>query len=136
MKRSSLFTFAVGMIALLGCLPAIAQGAHATFTMSSSFYAGNAKLPAGTYTVRQMQDDPNAFLLQNSSGSHTVVLEGRRSTQASSGKTEIVFNRYDNTDYLERIETSSGTSVDIEPGIAEKIAAKKGSPQPHTVPAK
>jgi len=136
MKRSSLFTFAVGMITLLGCLPAIAQGAHATFNMSSSFYAGSAKLPPGTYTVRQMQDDPNAFLLQNSSGSHTVVLEGRQSTKASSGKTQILFNRYDNTDYLERIETSNGTSVDIEPGIAEKIAAKKGSPQPHTVPAK
>jgi hypothetical protein len=48
----------------------------------------------------------------------------------------MLFNKYDRVDYLEGVETSNGTSVDINTGVAEKIAAKKGSPQPHTVPAK
>jgi len=39
-------------------------------------------------------------------------------------------------DYLEGVETSNGTSVDLDTGIAEKIAAKKGSPQSHTVSGK
>lgn len=53
--------------------------------MTSSFYAGNAKLPAGTYTLRQMQDVPDAFNLQNSSGRHTVLLEGRPSSKTTIG---------------------------------------------------
>jgi hypothetical protein len=34
-----------------------------TFTMSSSFYAAGAKLPAGTYTLRQMQDGRTTRML-------------------------------------------------------------------------
>jgi hypothetical protein len=135
MKKISMFAFAVGIIALMNCLPAIAQ-IKVTFTMSSSFYAGSAKLPPGTYTLRQMQDDPDAFSLQNTAGTHTVLLEGRQSTKTTTGNPVILFNKYDGVDYLEGVETSTGTSVDINTGIAEKIAAKKGSPQPHTVPAK
>jgi hypothetical protein len=135
MKKIRLFTLAVGVITLMACLPAMAQ-VKVTFAMTSSFYAGNAKLPAGTYTLRQMQDDPNAFNLQNSSGSHTVILEGRPSTKTTTGNPVILFNRYDTTDYLEGVETSTGNSIDISPGVAEKLAAKKGAPQPHTVQTK
>jgi hypothetical protein len=135
MTKSRLFILAVGVITLVVCLPVMAQ-VKVTFAMSSSFYAGNAKLPPGTYTLRQMQDDPNAFNLQNSSGTHTVLLEGRPSTKATTGNPVILFNRYDTTDYLEAVETSTGNSVDINTGIAEKLAAKKGAPQPHTVSTK
>src|SRR5271170_2441297 len=134
MKKISMFAFAVGIIALMNCLPAMAQ-LKVTFNMSSSFYAGSAKLPSGTYTLRQMQDDPSFFSLQNSAGTHTVLLEGRQSTKTTTGNPVILFNTYDGVDYLEGVETATGTSVDINTGIAEKIAAKKGSPQPHTVPA-
>jgi hypothetical protein len=135
MKKIRLFTFAAGVITLMACLPAMAQ-VKVTFAMPSSFYAGNAKLPAGTYTLRQMQDDANVFNLENSSGTHTVLLEGRPSTKTTTGSPVILFNRYGTTDYLETIETSTGNSVDIDSGVAEKIAAKKGAPQSHTVPTK
>jgi hypothetical protein len=136
MKKISVMMFAVGVMALMSCMPAMAQWAKVTFTMSSSFYAGDAKLPAGTYTIRQMQDDPNSYTLENSSGTHTVVMEGRQSSKASSGKTDVLFNRYGTTDYLETVETSQGTSVDFPSPAAEKVASKKGAPTPHTVPAK
>jgi hypothetical protein len=136
MKKAMILTFAVGIVTLMGSLQAIAQGVQATFTMPSSFYAGSAKLPAGTYTLRQMQDDTNAFVLENSAGTHSVILEGRPSTKASKGGTDILFNRYGDAEYLEGIATSNRTSVDLVTGIAEKIAAKKGTAQPHTVPAK
>ena len=122
-----------GMMMLMGGLPAFAQIAY-NFHMSSSFYAGNAKLPAGTYTLRQSSEDPTVFSLQNSSGSHSILLETRSSSKASKGKPEIVFNRYAGTDYLEAVETNDGNSIDIMPGAAEKLAAKKGSPEPHRVP--
>jgi hypothetical protein len=135
MKKNKLLSFAAAVIILVVCSPAIAQ-VKVTFTMSSSFYGGNAKLPPGTYTLRQMQDEPNLFTLENSTGSHSVMLEGRQSTKTTTGNPKVLFNRYGQTDYLESIETSTGNSVDIESSAAEKLAAKKGAPEPHTVPAK
>ena len=107
-----------------------------TFTTSFGFYAGEAKLPTGTYTMRQMQDEPAIFVLENASGTHSVILDGRPSSKTTSGSPQVLFNRYGTTDYLEGVETSTGNSVDLETGVAEKVAAKKGSPQSHTLPAK
>lgn len=131
MKKISMLAVAIG--AMIGGLPAMAQTAF-NFQMSSSFYAGNAKMPPGSYTLRQMQEDPSAFILQNSSGSHSAIVETRSSSKTSKGKPEVLFNRYGTTDYLEGVETSTGASVDVMPGAAERIAAKKDAPKPHTVP--
>jgi hypothetical protein len=136
MKKNGAFTFAACLVILMGCLPAMAQVVHASFTMTSSFYAGNAKLPAGTYTIRQMPDESTFYELQNSAGTHSVMLEGRPSSKTSSGNPEIVFNRYGTSEFIEGVETSNGTSVDFASGPPEKLAAKKGSPQSHTVPTK
>jgi hypothetical protein len=137
MRKISILTFAAGVITLLSSLPLMAQGTFkVTFTAPFSFYAGGAKLPPGSYTVRQSQDEQNLFTIQNSAGTHTVILEGRQSSKTTNGNPEILFNRYGTTEYLEGVETSSGNSTDFETGIAEKVAAKKGSPQSHTVPGK
>ena len=136
MKKMNMLTFATGLITLMSCLPSLAQGVKVTFTTPFSFYAGGAKLPPGTYTLRQQQDDPNVFEVQNGAGTHSVMVEGRPSSKTTSGSPQIVFNRYGTTDYLEGVQTSGGTSVDLETGAAEKAAAKKGSPQSHTLPGK
>jgi hypothetical protein len=135
MKKINLLTFAAGVLALMSCMPAMAQ-VKVTFTTSFGFYAGSAKLPAGTYTLRQQQDDPNTFELQNGAGTHSALIEGRSSSKSSKGNPEVVFNRYGTTECLASILTSTGNSVDLETSPAEKIAAKKGSPQSHSVPAK
>jgi hypothetical protein len=83
-----------------------------------------------------MGEQPNAFTLENSSGTHSVIVEGRQSSKTTNGNPQVLFNKYGMTDYLEGVETSTGNSVDLDTGIAEKIAAKKGSPQSHTVPGK
>ena len=77
-----------GMMMLMGGLPAFAQIAY-NFHMSSSFYAGNAKVPAGTYTLRQSSEDPSVFSLQNTSGSHSILLETRSSSKASKGNQRL-----------------------------------------------
>ena len=100
MKKSVVFVALIGMMTLMGGLPSFAQTAY-NFHLSSGFYAGNAKMPAGTYILRQSQDDPQMWELQNSSGSHSVLLEARQSSKASKGKPEVLFNRYGGTDYLE-----------------------------------
>jgi len=137
MKKISGVAFAVGM--MLASVSAIAQdmGIKANFSMSTSFYAGGAKMPAGSYTIRQSQEDQSIYVVQNSTGSHQVMVVGQSSSAtAPSGKADIVFNRYGTAEYLAGVDTATGTSVSFDAGAAEKVAAKKGSPQKHTVPAK
>jgi hypothetical protein len=134
MKKMSVLVGLTAMMVVSGGLRALAQSPAFSFHMSSSFYAGNAKMPAGTYTLRQSDDDANLYSLQNSAGTHSVILEARQSSKASKGKPEVLFNKYGTTDYLEGVETSTGSSIDIVGGAAEKLAAKKATAQPHTVP--
>jgi hypothetical protein len=136
MRKINILTFAAGVITLMSCLPSMAQGVKVTFSTPFSFYAGGAKLPPGTYTLRQQQDDPNLFEVQNAPGTHSVLIVGRSSTKTTSGSPQVVFNRYGTAEYLEGVLSSTGNSVDLETGAAEKVAAKKGSPQSHTVAAK
>ncbi len=135
MRKIKLLTFAAAVITLMSCLPAMAQ-VKVTFTTPFSFYAGGAKMPAGTYTLRQQQDEPNLFEIQNAAGTHSALLEGRSSSKTTGGSPQVLFNRYGTAEYLEGVSTSTGNSVDLETGAAEKVAAKRGSPQSHTVPAK
>jgi hypothetical protein len=134
MKKSAVLVALVGMMTLMGGSPSFAQTAAYNFHMASSFYAGNAKMPAGSYTLRQTGDDSAIFELQNTASAHSVILETRQSSKTSKGKPEVLFNNYGGTDYLEAVETSTGSSIDIIPSVAERLAAKKGSPKPHTVP--
>jgi hypothetical protein len=134
MKKSAVFVALAGMTMLLGSLSSFAQTIAYNFHAPATFYAGNAKLPAGSYTLRQSGDDATIFELSNSAGSHSVILETRASSKASKGKPEVLFNKYGGTDYLEGVETSDGNSIDFIPSTAEKLAAKKGSATPHTVP--
>ena len=61
MTKTSISTFVIVIgVTLLSGFPALAQTAVG-FKMPSSFYAGNAKMPAGTYTLRQMQVDPTLY---------------------------------------------------------------------------
>ncbi len=135
MTKTSISTFVMVVgVTLLSGFPALAQTSFG-FKMASSFYAGNAKMPAGTYSLRQMQVDQNLYELTNSSGTHSVILETRQSSKTSTKGSEVLLNRYDKTDYLEGLELSTGNSVDIIPSAAERVAAKKATAQPHTVPA-
>ena len=140
MKKITVLTMVLGLIAWMGGgLRANAQdmGLKATFTLATGFYAGGAKLPAGTYTVRQSQDDSSVYTVQNSAGSHQVKIVGQSSAAtAAGGKTDVVFNRYGTAEYLVGVDTATGTSVTFNTGVAEKAAAKKGTPQKRTVPAK
>jgi hypothetical protein len=137
MKKLAGMAFAAAVISLLSSLPSMAQqsGLTITFATTFSFYAGSAKLPPGTYTLAEISDQPNAFTLESKSGAHSVIVEGRQSSKTTKGSPQVVFNKYETMDILESVETSTGNSVDLNTGVAEKIAAKKGSPQSHAVPA-
>jgi hypothetical protein len=134
MKNAGILAVVMGVMTLLGGLPASAQ-VNYSFDAPSSFYAGNAKMPPGAYTLRQTGEQ-NIYELQSASTPHSVMLVTRQSSKTAKGRPEVVFNKYGDTDYLEGVATSTGDSVAIDPSAAEKIAAKKATAQPHSVTTK
>jgi hypothetical protein len=136
MKKMSAFSIAAGLVFAVGGLSAMAQELGVNFTVPSSFYAGNTKLPAGNYSLKQAPDESSFYVLQDTAGTHSVYLEARQSSISTKGNPRILFNKYGTMEYLEAVKTSNQTSVEFQEGTPEKIAAKKGSPQSHDIQAK
>src|SRR5438876_7816589 len=66
----------MGLLSVLCAIPTMAQIPNkVTFDAPSAFYAGNAKLPAGSYAVTQPNADDNLLLIEDVSGSHSVFVE-------------------------------------------------------------
>jgi len=66
----------MGLLSLLCAIPTMAQITNeVTFDAPFAFYAGNAKMPAGSYTVTQPEADDNLLLIEDASGSHSVYVE-------------------------------------------------------------
>jgi hypothetical protein len=107
-----------------------------TFTTTFPFYAGYAKMPAGTYTVRQSEVDPNTLQIESQGGKYSAFFDVI-ATQSESphAKSDATFNRYDGVEYLNRLWIEGESSgLQVEPTKAEKKAAASGAPQQHSVP--
>ena len=106
------------------------------FKTNFSFVAGNTTLPAGSYTVTPMDDDPSVLELSN--GKVSVLLETQADRPARMpSKTEVTFNKYGNAYVLHEIvdPEAQGGAV-ILPLHAEKRHQKAhGTPTPQAVVA-
>ena len=106
MKKLFFREFALLLFA--GCLSA--SGAKAqldsggmTFAVSSSFVAGEATLPAGSYKIEQDPDDSGVLQITNMAGSHSVMVMAELvETDAPRKKTEVIFSKYGNTVVLKQ----------------------------------
>src|SRR5882762_4299452 len=95
----------MGLLSVLFAIPAMAQIANSvTFETPSSFYAGNAKMPAGSYTVSQANLDDNLLLIEDTSRSHSAFVEYVvASSDTPHAQTDVTFNKYANVDFLNTI---------------------------------
>jgi hypothetical protein len=109
------------------------------FTTSFPFYAGNAKMPAGAYTITQPADEDNTVLLiQGKDGSHTAFLD-IAPTQAANPhpNSDVTFNKYGTTDYLSQVwVTGQNYGMQVLPTKAEQKAASKAAAAQHSISAK
>jgi hypothetical protein len=102
------------------------------------FHAGNTKLPAGKYLIRTL-DDSNLTLIEISKpdGSVAVLLQVRDAEANSTPrKSELVFNRYGNHYFLEKLfdeGQSSGSQV-LESSYEKRLGKAAAEAQEH-VPA-
>ena len=138
MKSFQKLTILMSMLLLLSAIPAMAQIDNSvTFQASFAFYAGNAKLPPGTYTVRQPDDNADLLLIESADGAHSVFVEYvADGSDTAPSKTEVTFNKYANADFLSRISVGGQNSMQILASKAERNAAKAAAAEKHSLSAK
>jgi hypothetical protein len=102
------------------------------------FHAGNAKLPAGKYVIR-MLDDSNLTIMEISSadGSTSALFEVQE-TEANStpAKSELIFNKYGNRYFLAKLfdeGNPSGSQV-LMSRYEKRVSQETAEAQAH-VPA-
>jgi len=109
------------------------------FTTSFPFYAGNAKMPAGAYTITQPQGDDNTVLLiESKTGSHSAFLDNIP-TQAANPhpQSDVTFNKYGTTEYLSQVWVAGQNyGMQVLPTKVEQKAASSGSAVKHSVSGK
>jgi hypothetical protein len=119
-----------------------AWGAHAqhptiAFTAPSSFIARESAFPAGAYTLRQTQGDPNLWqIFSDTKSCDSMLIAEPVDFLARSNKTEVTFRKYGNTMVLKQIATAGNDAgYVVQTSYAEKNAAKAGTPTKVSVPA-
>ena len=108
-----------------------------TFAVSSSFVAGEATLPAGSYKIEQDPDDSGVLQITNMAGSHSVMVMAELvETDAPRKKTEVIFSKYGNTLVLKQLWLAGNDAgYLVIAGHAEKKAAKTAKPVKQSVAA-
>jgi hypothetical protein len=131
-------TVLMSMLCLLSAIPAMAQvDNRLTFQAPFAFYAGNAKLPAGSYTVTQPDDNPELLLIESADGLHSVFVDYMTDdSDTAPVKTEVTFNKYGNTEFLGRVSVQGQNSMQVLASKAEHNAARAAASEKHSLSAK
>jgi hypothetical protein len=132
-------TLPMGLLSVLCAIPSMAQIANkVTFEAPSAFYAGNAKMPTGSYTASQPNVDDNLLLIEDASGSHSAFVEYEVvSSNTPHAHSDVTFNKYGNVDFLSAIWVEGRNSeMQILQSKVEKNAAKAASANKHSLSAK
>jgi len=138
MKTFQKLTVLLSMLCLLSAISAMAQvDNRLTFQAPFAFYAGNAKLPAGSYTVTQPDDNAELLLIESADRSHSVFVEYvADGSDTPPSKTEITFSKYANAEFLSRISVEGQSSMQILASKAERNAAKAAAAEKHSLSAR
>jgi hypothetical protein len=138
MKNVSKLVVRMGLLSLLSVMPLAAQIDNGVdFTTSFPFYAGNAKMPAGSYKITQSDMDENILQIQSKDGAHSAVVEFIPTHSAQSHpQSDITFHKYGDTEYLNRIWVEGQKyGMKVDPTKAEMKAAANANAVEHSLSA-
>jgi hypothetical protein len=128
----------LGLLSLLFVTPLAAQMFDGlNFTTSFPFYAGNAKMPAGSYRISQSDINSSVLQIQSTDGAYSafVKFEPMHAEQPHP-QTDVTFHKYGNADYLNRIWLNGQRyGMKVEPTKSETKAAASASVVEHSVVA-
>ncbi len=129
----------MGLLSVLCAIPATAQIVNkVTFDAPSAFYAGKAKMPAGSYTVTQQDIDANLLLIENAGGSHSAFVEYVVAPSVTAhAQTDVTFNKYGKVEFLGATRVQgSDSEMQIVPSKFENNTAKAAVAEKHSLSAK
>ena len=140
MKKISKLVVRMGLLSLLSVLPLAAQIVDGVeFTTSFPFYAGNAKMPAGSYKITQSDMDIDASILQIQSkdGVHSALVEFIPTHSAQPHPhSDVTFHKYGDTEYLNRVWVEGQEyGMKVDPTKAETKAAANANVVEHSLSA-
>ena len=138
MNKATKRVVRIGLLTLLSVMPLAAQITNGVdFTTTFPFYAGNTKMPAGSYKITQSEIDENVLEIQSSDGVHSAFLD-IIPTQSSQphANSDVTFHKYGNTEYLNRIWVAGQEyGMKIDPTKAEIKAAASAKAVEHSLSA-
>ena len=138
MKKISKLVVGMGLLSLLSVMPLVAQIANGVdFTTSFPFYAGNAKMPAGSYKITQSDMDEAILQIQSSDGVHSALVEFIPThSEQPHPHSDVTFHKYGDTEYLNRVWIEGQQyGMKVDPTKAEVKAAAKATVVEHSLSA-
>jgi hypothetical protein len=105
MKNVSKLVVRMGLLSLLSVMPLAAQIVNGVdFNTSFPFYAGNSKMPAGSYKITQSDEDGTVLQIQSSDGMHSAFFDVIPTQSAQPHRhSDVTFHKYGDTEYLNRV---------------------------------
>ena len=138
MKNVSKLVVGMGLLSLLSVMPLTAQIVNGVdFTTSFPFYAGNARMPAGSYKITQSDMDESILLIQSKDGVHSALIEFLPThTAQPHPHSDVTFHKYGDTEYLNRIWVQGQEyGMKVDPTKAETKAAANANVVEHSLSA-
>jgi hypothetical protein len=105
----------MGMLSLLSVMPLAAQIAHSlvysvAFTAPFPFYAGNVKLPAGSYRITEPIENANIVLIRNiASTKGEFIYFTPTSSFDPQKENDVTFQKHGDTGYLQALSLAGET---------------------------
>jgi hypothetical protein len=111
-------------VAFAACVMVVASGSNAradqaiaTATIPFPFVVGDAHLPAGSYVIRQVDDDGDVLAIASASGHRFSYAVAEASTPFvwSNGPAKLVFDKIGSQLVLARVVSEDGSEHDLSP---------------------
>ena len=105
----------MGMLSLLSVIPLTAQVDNSSvysvvFTAPFPFYAGDVKLPAGSYRITEPNENQNTLLIRNIAGTNGEFINFIHTRSLDPQKENAVtFQKYGDTGYLQALSLEGET---------------------------
>ena len=128
----------MGLLALFCVMPLVAQMDNGvTFTTSFPFYAGNTRMPAGSYRITQTDASEALLLVESKDGVHSGFVDFTPThSEQPHPQTDVTFHKYGNTEYLNRVWLEGQKyGMKIDPTKAEAKAAANAKVVEHSLVA-
>jgi hypothetical protein len=138
MNRFGKLIVNMGLISLLSVLPLAAQiDKEVDFTTSFPFYAGNTRMPAGSYKVTPSDFDTSVLLIQSKDGAYYAFVDFiPTDAEQPHSQSDVTFHKYGGTDFLNRIwVVGQHYGMKVDPTKVETNAAASTNVVEHSLVA-